>query len=201
MPSVLSRIVPRSWCARQNASSSRAQRRQARPAGRTGRRRCSPREAVAGLPDLMRVSLAFVTQAGNYLHRYPFGGVYWIPSSSPRQPIAVDATGRLREHYQWQRQVQVMNERHVSFRPEREGRLAWWIGGGVVAVAIAATYFYYTHKAPDAPAAEPVATQPGITGPGGQCRGERPLSGSRTGIATGFARAGGKRRCGARCNG
>ena len=56
-----------------------------------------------------------------------------------------------------------MNERHVSFRQDREGRLAWWIGGGVVAVAIAAGYFYYTHKAPDAPAAEPVATLPAPT--------------------------------------
>ena len=58
-----------------------------------------------------------------------------------------------------------MNERHVSFRQERKGRLAWWIGGGVVAVAIAAAYFYYTHKVPDASAAQPVAAQPTAPAP------------------------------------
>lgn len=52
-----------------------------------------------------------------------------------------------------------MNERHVSFGQERGNRLAWWIGGAIVAVAIAAAYFYYIHKSPDAQGAEPVATQ------------------------------------------
>jgi len=45
----------------------------------------------------------------------------------------------------------LMNERHVPFGQERGNRLAWWIGGVIIAAAIAAACFHYIHKTPAAP--------------------------------------------------
>jgi hypothetical protein len=53
----------------------------------------------------------------------------------------------------------VMNERHVSFRQEPRSRLAWWVGGAIVAAGIVAAYVYYTHKARDEQDAGPVPVQ------------------------------------------
>ena len=58
-----------------------------------------------------------------------------------------------------------MNERHVSFRQEPRNRLAWWIGGAIIAAGLVAAYVYYSRKAPDAQDAGPVPAQPAPLAP------------------------------------
>ena len=67
-----------------------------------------------------------------------------------RRTDCVNIVGTRRNGESDNDRYRLMNDRHVSFGQERGNRLAWWIGGALVATAIAAACFHYIHKTPAA---------------------------------------------------